>query len=263
MIFVNKGNYSGPLPYKNENVMVAVFRIILPIFFAGLFLQRANGQEGVKVNFAGAMMKIRQGDLSAAVMIDTLPKEHLYAIGPVENLQGEIMVWDGKPFKAAMMPDRKQPYVEKAPANLKAIFLVYAKVPAWDTLVIREPVADIAALERLIGQYALQHGTDTSQAFPFLLFGRISKGLGHIQMLDTATTAITPTVGDDAKVLLPVENQRSQFVGFYSHHHRRVFTHHNRFIHIHYRLFNKYHAGHLDEVAFDKGEPVMLLLPRK
>jgi acetolactate decarboxylase len=243
--------------------MVIVFRLLISLIFSCLFLPKTNGQGGVKVNSAGAMMKIRQGDLSAAVMLDTLPQGHLFAIGPVENLQGEILVWDGRPFKAAMMPDRKQPFVEKAPDNLKAIFLVYANVPAWDTVVIREPVPDMATLEKLVGQYAHQHGTDTSKAFPFLMFGRIAKGLGHIQMLDSATTKITPTVGDDAKVFLQVENQRSQFVGFYSHHHQRIFTHHDSFIHIHYRLYTKYHAGHLDEVAFDKMEPVRLLLPAK
>jgi len=238
-------------------------RMFIPFVYLGFFSGEANAQAEVKVKFAGAMMKIRQGDLSAAVMLDTLPQAHLFAIGPVENLQGEIMMWDGKPFKAAMMPDGKQPFVEKAPANLKAVFLVYANIPAWDTVVIREPVPDIASLEKLIGQYAHLHGTDTTQAFPFLLFGKIAKGMGHIQMLDTATTKITATVGDDSKVFLPVENQRSQFVGFYSHHHQRVFTHHDRFIHIHYRLYTKYHAGHLDEVTFDAGEPVRLLLPVK
>jgi acetolactate decarboxylase len=162
-----------------------------------------------------------------------------------------------------MMPDRKQPFVEKAPANLKAIFLVYANVPAWDTLIINEAVPDMKTLEKLIGLYAHTHGTDTSKPFPFLLYGKIATGLGHIQMLDSATLQITPTVGDDAKVFLPLQNQRSQFVGFYSHHHQRVFTHHDSFIHIHYRLYNKYHAGHLDEVIFDEGEPIRLLLPKK
>jgi acetolactate decarboxylase len=263
MIFINKGIYSGTLTFMKPREMVIGLRICLLIILSGLFLQKTNCQARIKVNFAGAMMKIRQGDLSAAVLLDTLPQAHLFAIGPIENLQGELLVWDGKPFKAAMMPDRKQPFVEKAPANLKAIFLVYANVPAWDTVIIREPVPDMATLEKLVGQYAHRQGTDTSQAFPFLLFGKIAKGLGHIQMLDTAATKITPTVGDDAKVFLPIENQKAQFVGFYSHHHQRVFTHHDSYIHIHYRLYTKYHAGHLDEVAFDKGEPVRLLLPRK
>ncbi len=241
--------------------MAVVFRILTGFTFSVFLLQQSIGQAGGEVKFAGAMIKIRQGDLSAAVMIDTLPQDHLFAIGPVENLQGEILVWDGKPLKAAMMPDGKQPFIEKATPNLKAIFLVYANVAAWDSLIIREPVQDMAALENRIGQYAHLHGTDTSKAFPFLLFGKIAHGKGHIQMLDTATTRITATVGDESKVYLPIENQRAQFAGFYSHHHQRIFIHHDRFIHIHYRLYSKYHAGHLDEVSFDAGEPLRLLLP--
>ncbi len=237
-------------------------RWVVVILVSGLYLPVLS-QTVNKVFYAGAMMKVRQGDLSAAVMLDTLPQENLFAIGPVENLRGEILVWDGKPFKAAMMDDKKQPYVEKAPAGLKAIFLVYANVPAWDTIEIKEPVASMQALETIIGKMAHAHGTDTSQAFPFLLYGKVAKGLGHIQFLDTTITKITPTVGDDAKVLLPFENQKAQFVGFYSHHHKRVFTHHDTFIHIHYRLYTKYHAGHLDEVAFVAGETIRLLLPKK
>lgn len=256
-------SFSGAFFGEWNNFDLMGLRLIYSLFFSCLLNAPLFGQQTLKVDFAGAMFKIRKGDLSASVLLDTLPQQHLFAIGPVENLQGEIMVWDGRAFKAAIMPDRKQPYVEKAPPGLKAIFLVYARVPAWDTLVISEPVEGMAALEELIGRYAHAHGTDTASAFPFLLFGKIKKGLGHIQMLDTATTRITPTVGDDAKVLLPVENQRAQFVGFYSHHHQRVFTHHDRFIHIHYRLYTKYHAGHLDEVMFDPAEPVRLLLPAK
>jgi acetolactate decarboxylase len=227
-----------------------------------VFSMSAFAQAPVKVFHAGGMTKVRQGDLSAAVRLDTLPQNHLFAIGPVEDLKGEILVWDGKPFKAAITGERPQPYVEKAPEGLKAIFLVYANVPRWDTVVVTTPVNNMQDLEKMIGRTAHANGLDTSQAFPFLLFGKVSKGLGHIQYFDTAKLAISPSIGDDAKQFFPFENVRSQFVGFYSHHHKRIFTHHDTFIHIHYRLYTKYHAGHLDEVAFDESEPIRLLLPR-
>jgi acetolactate decarboxylase len=233
------------------------------VFFLCLLSIGGNGQTTVQVRHAGAMMNLRQGDLSAAVMLDTLPKEHLFAIGPVEDLRGEIFVWDGRAFKAGILEESQKPYVEKVPDSLKAIFLVYANVPEWDTLIISEPLSSMEVLEMAIAKAAHQHGTDTSKPFPFLMFGKVAKGLGHIQWLDTNKTSITPTVGDDSKQFFPFENQRAQFVGFYSHHHKRIFTHHDAFMHIHYRLYTKYHAGHLDEVAFDSGEPIRLLLPKK
>jgi acetolactate decarboxylase len=239
---------------------------VLQIAFALLvyvFSMPAFSQSPVKFFHAGAITKVRQGDLSAAVRLDTLPQDHLFAIGPVEDLKGEILVWDGKPFKAAITGENPQPYVEKAPEGLKAIFLVYANVPQWDTVVVTAPVMNMQDLENMIGTTAHAHGVDTSQAFPFLLFGKVSKGLGHIQFFDTAKIDMSPTIGEDAKHFFPFENVRSQFVGFYSHHHKRIFTHHDTFIHIHYRLYTKYHAGHLDEVAFDKSEPIRLLLPAK
>lgn len=233
------------------------------VIFLCLLSFFGKSQTAVQVGHAGAMMKVRQGNLSAAVMLDTLPQAHLFAIGPVEGLRGEIFVWDGRAFKAGILEESQKPYVEKVPDSLKAIFLVYANVPEWDTLILNDPLPSMQVLEIQVAKAAHQHGTDTSKPFPFLLFGKVAKGLGHIQWFDSTTTAITPTVGDDSKKFYPIENQKAQFVGFYSHHHRRIYTHHDAFMHIHYRLYTKYHAGHLDEVAFDASEPVRLLLPKR
>ncbi|HSK12896.1 MAG TPA: hypothetical protein VK907_06745 [Phnomibacter sp.] len=208
-------------------------------------------------------MKVRQGDLSASVMLDTLPKEHLFAIGPEEDLRSEIFVWEGRIFRAGVMADTKQPYVEKDVEGMKAVFLVWANVSVWDTLVLRPPIANLSDLEEAIGKAAHEHGTDTSRAFPFLLFGKLSTAKGHIMDKDPALTDITPAVAEGARRYYPIEGQKAQMVGFYSHHHQRIFTHHDSFIHIHYRLYSKYHAGHLDEAAFDAAEPLRLLLPKK
>ncbi len=56
----------------------------------GLFIfLGANSQSIVEV--AGAMNNImRKGDLAAHVDLDTMLKKNLYALGPVENLKGEI-----------------------------------------------------------------------------------------------------------------------------------------------------------------------------
>lgn len=157
------------------------FRMFV-VFLASVFYLHAAAQTS-KVFYAGAMMKVRQGDLSAAIMLDTLSQEHLFAIGPVENLRGEILVWDGKPFKAAITGEKPQPYVEKAPEGLKAIFLVYANVPRWDTILVNSPVKNMQDLENMIGTTAHAHGVDTSQAFPFYCLEKFPKGLGIFNFL--------------------------------------------------------------------------------
>ena len=51
-------------------------------------------------------------------------------------------------------------------------------------------------------------------------------------------------------------------LGFYSQKHQGIFTSMDSYLHIHYLLSNKYQAGHLDEVVFDKATPIRLLIPK-
>ena len=235
---------------------VALFGILLP-------LSDVIAQKAAEVKFAGAQLKVRQGDFSAAVLLDTLPKNHLFAIGPEEGLRSEIFVWDGRIFRAGVLRETGKPYVEKDIKNMKAVFLVWANIPAWDTLVIGKHISSLKDLEEVIGKEAHQHGTDTAGAFPFLLFGKLQKGKGHIMDKDPAIKAPTSGTAEDAKKYFPVDGEKVQMVGFYSHHHQRIFTHHDSYIHIHYRTYSKFHAGHLDEAAFDPSVPIRLLLPAK
>nr|MCU0388190.1 hypothetical protein [Chitinophagaceae bacterium] len=176
--------------------------------------------------------------------------------------RSEILVWNGKVFRAGVLKETGKPYVEKDVKNMKAVFLVWANVPLWDTLLVEESISTIKQLEQTIGKMAHHHGTDTSKPFPFLLFGKLQKGKGHIMDKDPSIKVATAGTAEEAKEYFPIDGEKVQLVGFYSHHHQRVFTHHDAFIHIHYRTYSKYHAGHLDEASFEPGEPIRLLLPK-
>lgn len=222
----------------------------------------AFSQENM-VKYSGKMSKIGQEKrVDAAIMVDSIKGEHLYAIGPVENLRGEILVWDGKPFVAAITDDKK-PYLQKNVQSLKAIFLVYADISQWDTVLLTNKISSLSDLEKTITKAAYQHGRDTATAFPFLIFGKVKEGSGHIMYKDSSVTTITTAALRDANHKNTFSNQYAQMLGFYSQHHQAIFTHHDSFLHIHYRMANKYQAGHLDIVSFDETEPVKLLLPRK
>lgn len=216
------------------------------------------------VQHRGKMSKIGQENrLDAEILVDTINSRHLYAIGPVEDLRGEIIVWNSQPFVAALT-DEMKPFVRKKVKNLKAIFLVYADVAQWDTVLLTTTIPTINALQDAITKAAHQAGLDTASAFPFLLFGKVKEGAGHIMFKDTAIRQINPEVLKAAKHSQAFQHQEAQMLGFYSQHHQRIFTHHDSYLHIHYRLRNKYQAGHLDAVSFDTSStPIKLLLPHK
>ena len=227
-----------------------------------LLLAIVSTAQRTEVHFKGKMSKIGQEKrVDAEILVDTIQAKHLYALGPVENLRGEIMVFDSKPFVAAIT-ESGEPALLKNQKNLHAIFLVYANVQQWDTLLIKEPISSMNVLQNSITAKAFLHGTDTAKAFPFLLIGKVKQGSGHIMFKDPAVTEITPESLKVAKHINTFTEQMAQMLGFYSQHHQTVFTSQNSYVHVHYRLGNKYQAGHLDEVVFDDSVPLKLLLPK-
>ena len=216
------------------------------------------------VRYAGKMTKVgTDRNLSADILIDTLQTKNLYAIGPVENLRGEIIVWNGRPFVAAIKEENGQPYVQKEVKDLKAIFLVYSHVEKWDTIVVHKQVGSMAELENLVGELAFRNGQDTAEAFPFLITGKIRSGAGHIMFKKEKPGPVSAEEVKQASHRFEFRAGRVQMLGFYSRHHQRVFTHADSFIHVHYRFANRYEAGHLDAVVMDESEPIRLLIPHK
>ena len=64
--------------------------------------------------------------------------EHLYALGPLEGLRGEISVFDGVPLIARV---REGTVTVAAEDGAGACFLVYADVPSWRWTKARPPGA--------------------------------------------------------------------------------------------------------------------------
>ena len=60
----------------------------------------------VEVNNSGALRTIMSGDVSSAISLDSLQsKEHLFALGAMENLKGEIQIFDGNPSNSSVVND--------------------------------------------------------------------------------------------------------------------------------------------------------------
>src|SRR5579862_8273787 len=103
----------------------------------------------VEVLWVGEMRKVMlDGDLSAAIDLRKLAnKKNLYALGPVEGLQGEVTVWDGKPSIARI---RNKKLVTSDSFDFKAIFLVFAYVPQWHEQAVPEKVSSEKELEDFV-----------------------------------------------------------------------------------------------------------------
>lgn len=211
----------------------------------------APAQGGYWVKTAGLEAPTGQNARQAAILVDTIQAEHLYAIGEPADGRGEIFLWDNAVFVAAVTPDTREPYVQRLAKNLHASYLLYADVPQWDTIVLTKPVDALSELQTAIAQAAAGKGIDTTQTFPFLLIGKIKSGEGKIMFRDDA--AQRPDA--DGNYTFPLKDKRAQMIGF--------FRGDSGDIRIHFRLQNKYHAGRLVAADFDENEPIRLFLAKR
>lgn len=117
---------------------------------------------------AGAARNVMMGtDLSPHVQLDTLIEHpHLFALGPVEDLQGEITVFDGQVFTSGAFGEDA---VVQLQPKVRAPFLVYAYVPSWAAYELKQPIDSPKTLERLIDSLGQTHGYRPDEAFPFRL----------------------------------------------------------------------------------------------
>lgn len=77
------------------------------------------------------------GDISGKVPLAPLLKTpHLYAVGLGENLISELLVWDGGVQESRVTGGK----ADVRPAgNTRAVFLVYAYIPKWRSVIVPPP----------------------------------------------------------------------------------------------------------------------------
>lgn len=231
---------------------------MIKIFFGILLLFGVSGIEVPEVKVSGAMKNIMmQGDLSAHINLDTLNKTHLFALGPVAGLKGEIMILDGKVYSTAMQENRLLNQQDKIS---QAAMLVYSHVEKWKLVISKVKINNYAELEKLIETTALANGYDTEIPFAFKIETTAEKLAYHVIDWKDGTTHTMENHKQFAHSG-QIDNTPSVLVGFYSKHHQSVFTHHTTYMHIHLLEEKTKTVGHLDDIQL-KGQ-ITIYLPEK
>ena len=184
-----------------------------------------------------------------------LAAPHLYAVGAVAGMRGEITVVDGAAWLA--LGDRDAGRATPGPGDAGAALLVAARVADWTRVTISEdiPAADI---DRRIEALAAAAGIDIEQPFPFLIEGGLADVRWHVlagppgagSSHDHMDGAVT---GEQAAI-------DGTLVGFFSKHHQGVFTHMGQNVHAH--LVNRAMklAAHADRFSIRASS--VIALPR-
>ena len=206
-----------------------------------------------EMGWHGALHSImHEGGLEGKIAIrDLLDKPHVYALGAMEGLKGELLIWDGGPVIAQVADSSLQ---LSQSSEGKAALAVYATVPQWGpTIPIPYNVRDYEALENFIRSAAQKEKLDTDKPFPFLIEATVNKLDYHIIDWPEGDTIHSHEKHQQAGMRGSLSSTPVKILGFYSSHHHGVFTHRNTNMHLHFMSMEAPIAGHIDSLIIERG----------
>lgn len=235
-------------------------KTLRPIIIASFLLLFSCNKtiEKNTVFYNGALKNfMHKGDISAKIDlkdIDSIP--HLYALGAVENLKGEIIIMDGQPVISKDVNDQ---LILDRSFEHKASLLVYAGVENWDSVDIPVKITTMEELEHFVEKNARENGINTDEPFPFMVEGKVTSVDWHVIDWDVNDNVHTHEKHKNSGLSGTISNVDVTILGFYSKHHHTIFTHHSTNMHLHVITNDNQIAGHLDNVVLSPGMILKLM----
>jgi acetolactate decarboxylase len=196
-----------------------------------------------------------KGQLYGTINLDTIAnKTHLYGLGPVEYLQGEILILDGVCYKSTVVDDTTM-RVEQT-FRIQAPFMGYANIASWRAIPLPKNIQTLSQLEN----YLLQHTKAEERPLMFKISGIVDSASIHIVNLAKGSVVHCPDDAHKGQKNYEINHEKVEILGFFSTDHQTIFTHHDTYLHMHLITHDKSKMGHLDSVKFASGQ-IILYLP--
>jgi len=208
-----------------------------------------------EVSIVGTMKDVMwKGALGGKLALDTVPGEHLYGLGPMEYLKGELLVLDGHCYRSAVSSDGSMMVTETR--SVRAPFFGYAHVARWKEQDLPHWVSNIEQLEDWLDCLT----GSNNRPFLFRLEGKIDSASIHVVNLPEGKIVKSPADAHQGQASYLLGKSVVSILGFFSRKHQSVFTHHDTYLHLHLITADRRQMGHLDRVLFSHRE-LKLLLP--
>ena len=174
---------------------------------------------------------------------------HLYALGPLEGLRGEVSIFDSTPLIARI---RDNAIATESTWKARACFLVWADVSAWSWQILDPTPPDLDALEGPLALLAREAGCDAEEPLPFLVTGTAAEMTLHV--LDKRDGLPHDAERhEQAKVRRTLRGEPVELIGFHSRRHRGIFTPRESNLHVHLRSADGRISGHLEAIRLVPG----------
>ena len=112
----------------------------------------------------GSMTEMGKENFASHIKLDTITnKKHLFGMGPYGRMQGEISVFDGKPFYSSV--DEKGRGIVSANWEIEAPFFVYANVENWAEYEVSAEFNSLEDIQKVIAETAQSKGFYLKKTF--------------------------------------------------------------------------------------------------
>jgi len=256
---------------KRFMIQNAAVIVILGVFIIAAYAAVIGAKKEGLVEYVGAQKTIfATGKADSVVSLQELAdRKHLYAMGPIDGLDGEITIFDSKPYITQV---RGKDYTLDRSFKYGAFFLVWTEQAKWKDIPVPAAVKGYVDLQRFVKAQAEAAGIDVTKPFPFLLSGIPVEVKWHINVDRTEGKPITNELFVKSKEPFITKNEPVDIIGFYSESHSGIFLSQyapaikkesgmTNAIHIHLVSRTSRAAGHIDDITM--GEGMVLHLPQR
>ncbi len=248
------------------SVIAAIILLVGVIAYAAIIGAK---QEGL-VEYVGAQKEIfKTGKATSVVSLEDLAgRKGLYAMGPIDGLDGEITIFNSMPYITQV---RGNDYTIDKTFKHGAFFLVWTEQKNWTDVPLPATVKGYVDLQKFVKEKAQALGVDVTKPFPFLMTGTPLEIKWHINVDRTDGKPITKELFVKSKEPYVTKNEPVDIIGFFSEKHSGIFLSQyapaikegsgmKNAIHIHLISKTSKAAGHIDNITF--GDGMVLRLPK-
>lgn len=223
-----------------------MFRNAIYILFVIFLVSCTSSTSKSSVKVVGEMKDVMwKGDLKGKIATDSLNSKETYGLGPIEFLKGEIVVFEGQSYVSKVV-DSISHKVSKVP-SVSAPFFVYSSNSDLKIVKFNRENYTLKELE----EYVNLVYKDYDQPLLIRIDGVFEDIKLHSVNLPEGKKVSSPDEAHQGLTQYDFKNISGSLIGFFSRHHKAVFTHHDSFVHSHFISDDRKVLGHIDETNFN------------